>query len=99
MIVFKRKQANNTEHLKGTQNKWEVFNCKEKRLQFFDGSKIRLRTPFLNACKGCEQLNGKIMSEKKMKKEKKEYCSYKADKKQIQFNLFKSETNCSGMVI
>ena len=80
----------------GTQNKWEVFNCgEEKLLQLFDGSKIAFRTPFLNACKGCEQLNGKIMSDEKQK-----YCSIKADPfKQIQFNLFKSNTNCSGMVI
>ena len=99
---FKRGFDPNPNCPKGTQNKWEVFNCKEnkeKRIQFFDGSKIRFRTPFLNACKGCEQLNGKIMSDEKMKKEEKDYCSYKADKKQIQFNLFKSETNCSGMVI
>ena len=95
-------KANKTEHSIGTQNKWEVFNCDdEKLLQFsLDGSKIAFRTPFLNACKGCEQLNGKIMSDEMLKQEKYKGCSNKADLfKQIQFNLFKSNTNCSGMVI
>merc|ERR1712131_250987 len=83
------------EHRKGTQNKWEVFNCDEERVQFFDGTKIRFLTPFLNACKGCAQLNGKIMSDKLLKDKK--HCEYKADGLgQIQFNLFKSKTNCSA---
>ena len=90
--------ANNTEHSIGTQNKWEVFNCEEKRIKFFDGTKIRFRTPFLNACNGCDQINGKIMSDELLKK--KQHCAFKADGlEQIQFNLFKSEVDCSGMVI
>ena len=94
-------KANKTEHLIGTQNKWEIFNCDEEKLiQFFDGSRIRFRTPFLNACQGCEQLNGTIMSDEMLRDENKKHCSIKADPfKQIQFNLFKSNTNCSGMVI
>jgi hypothetical protein len=92
---FKKGFDDNANCPSGTQNKWEVFNCEEKRVQFFDGRRIRFLTPFLNACKGCDQLNGKIRSDEFLEENK--HCSYKADGLgQIQFNLFKSKTNCSA---